>query len=120
MTVRIILPEGRQPDREEIIRALNNRLRRTFHGGKVMITAGMRALEPNLLTELLNMVRAYDQFDQDNDPHGEHDFGTIEHDEVRVLWKIDYYDATLTYGSNDPADPSVTTRVLTIMRDCEW
>lgn len=120
MTVRIIMPEGRQPDPKEIIRTLNDRLRRTFQGGQVMITAGMRALEPKLLAELLSLIRAYDRFDQDNDPHHEHDFGSVNHRETKVYWKIDYFDVALTYGSEDPADPAVTIRVLTIMRDYEW
>ena len=29
--------------------------------------------------------------------------------------KTDYYDPELLYGSDDPADASVTTRVLTIL-----
>ncbi|WP_042467047.1 DUF3768 domain-containing protein, partial [Sphingomonas sp. FUKUSWIS1] len=32
-----------------------------------------------------------------------------------VYFKIDYYDAAFQYGSEDPADASITQRVLTIM-----
>ena len=32
-----------------------------------------------------------------------------------VRFKIDCYDLTLEWGSEDPADPLVTTRVMTIM-----
>jgi hypothetical protein len=50
-----------------------------------------------------------------NDPHQEHDFGAFDADGQRVFFKIDYFDESLTYHSPDPADPSVTQRVITIM-----
>jgi hypothetical protein len=34
---------------------------------------------------------------------------------LRHLFKIDYYDASMEFGSEDPADLSKITRVLTIM-----
>ena len=55
-----------------------------------------------------------------NDPHGEHDFGSFEIDDRKVFWKIDCYDAAMEFGSEDPADPSKTTRVLTIMLASEY
>ena len=60
------------------------------------------------------------RFDRDDDPYGEHDFGALTVAGVRLLWKVDYYDAAMTGGSPDPADPSVTTRVLTVMLAHEW
>jgi hypothetical protein len=33
----------------------------------------------------------------------------------RNMWKIDYYEKALGYGSEDPADPRQSCRVLTIM-----
>lgn len=45
----------------------------------------------------------------------ERDFGTIEFRGRKVWLKVDYYDAALRYGSDDPADASVTTRALTIL-----
>jgi hypothetical protein len=56
----------------------------------------------------------------DNDPHGERDFGAYEHNGQRIFWKIDYYDTTLTKGSEDPGDPDKTVRVLTIMLASEY
>ena len=64
---------------------------------------------------LLQKVRSFDAFGEDNDPHGEHDFGAFDLCGERLFWKIDYYDKDLSFGSPEPADPAVTRRVLTIM-----
>ncbi len=81
-----------------------------------MLTAGIRALPPTRLREALSRVRSHSDFTPDNDSHGERDFGAFELDGIgRVFWKIDYYDPTLTFGSEDPADPTRTRCVLTIM-----
>lgn len=32
-----------------------------------------------------------------------------------ILWKIDYYDERMEFGSEDPTDPGRATRGLTIM-----
>jgi hypothetical protein len=99
----------------EKIRALNDAFRTTMTGGTVLVTAGVDALSNVHKTLLLERVRTFDVFTEDNDPHGEHDFGSIEFLGRKFFWKLDYYDPTMTYGSDDPADPSKTTRVLTIM-----
>ena len=52
---------------------------------------------------------------EDNDPHGEHDFGSFELCGRKLFWKIEYYDPDLQHGSEDPADPAKTMRVLTVM-----
>ncbi len=102
-------------------RDLNDAFRMTFIGGRVMITRGISGLPFPVRESVLARVRSFDDFTPDNDPHGEHDFGSFEHDSAgRVFWKIDCYDPTLTYGSSDPADPKVTVRVLTIMLASEY
>ena len=97
------------------IRALNDDFRRTFVGGAVMITAGVEAMPAEQRKSLLAKVRAFDAFTEDNDPHGEHDFGAVDEGGVRCFWKIDYYDREMTMHSDDASDPAVTTRVLTVM-----
>lgn len=57
---------------------------------------------------------------EDNDPYGERDFGSIELEGERYFWKIDYYDRTLRFGAEDPADTSETMRVLTLMHASEY
>lgn len=101
--------------RAERIRALNDALRTTFRGGRVLVTQGIRALPLELNASVLQAVQAFDAFTPENDPHGEHDFGSFELEGHRIMWKVDYYNRALDGGSEDPADPKVTTRVLTIM-----
>jgi Protein of unknown function (DUF3768) len=104
----------------ERIRALNDAFRRTFVGGMVMITAGVEAMPVEQRRALLQKVRSFETFTDDNDPHGEHDFGAIDEGGVRCFWKIDYYDRAAEMGSPDPADPAVTVRALTVMRSDEY
>ena len=85
-----------------------------------MMTSGVSALGPIHIATLLQLLRAYDRFDEGNDPHGEHDFGAFDHDGNKLFWKIDYYDLSLAFGSEDPADPTKTTRVLTLMLAQEY
>ncbi len=102
------------------IAGLNDQLRRMFMGGKIMMTAGINALPDHTKAAILSAVRNFTTFTEDNDPHGEHDFGSFEVDGEKCFWKIDYYDKSLEAGSEDPADPEVTTRVLTIMLASEY
>ncbi len=85
-----------------------------------MITSGVQALGASALPEILAAVRQHCRFDGDNDPHDEHDFGSFSWNGAKLLWKIDYYDTALEFGSPDPADAVVTARVLTIMLACEY
>jgi hypothetical protein len=73
------------------------------------------ALGQEALAAIVTEIRCNAEFTADNDPHGEHDMGSLRHGSARIFWKIDYYDTELAYGSPDPSDPAVTTRVLTIM-----
>jgi len=78
-------------------------------------TEGFNALPAEIQSAIREKVEKFDAFSEHNDPHGERDFGAIEHEGVKVFWKIDYYDKSMEYGSEDPSDPRQTTRVLTIM-----
>lgn len=106
--------------RAEAIARLNDKLRKSGRGGQLMVTRGVYRLPAYDSRELLQALAAYDRFDTDNDPHGERDFGDIQVFGTDVLWKIDYYDLKLEYGSPDPADADVTIRVLTVMLESEY
>ena len=97
------------------IRDLNDAFRTKLPAGKCIVTAGISELGMPFATAAVAAARAYREFTPDNDPEGEHDFGAFTMEEQRLIWKIDYYDPTLRYGSRDPSNPSETKRVLTIM-----
>ena len=102
------------------IRELNDNLRRTFMGGQVIMTAGFADLPSGIKAQAIAAIRSFDDFDRGSDPYLEHDFGNVEVGGHTVWFKIDYYDRSLKYGSPDAADPSVTTRVLTILLPEEY
>ena len=102
------------------IRELNDAFRTTFRGGKIMMTPGVNELPDCVKAEVLSKVATFEEFSEDNDPHGEHDFGSFELVARKFFWKIDYYDRELKYGSENPADPEQTARVLTIMLASEY
>ena len=66
------------------------------------------------------MLTAYKDFTPDNDPHGEHDFGAFTVSGEKLFWKIDYYALDMLHGSENPADPTATKRVLTLMLASEY
>ena len=99
-------------------------------------TVGFRSLPESDQSRVRELIETFDAFDDDNDPYGERDFGTIyqpgdgrwtterprvcDDERERVFWKLDYYDRDLRFGSEDAANPAVTRRVLTIMLADEY
>lgn len=99
-------------------------------------TVGFRSLPEADQSRVRELIETFDAFDEDNDPHGERDFGIIyqlsdgrwtterpkqrDDERERVFWKIDYYDRDMRFASEDAADPAITRRVLTIMLSDEY
>jgi hypothetical protein len=102
------------------IRVLNDNFRSTFVGGQVVMTQGVAELPLDTKARLLLAVQSFSNFTKDNDPHREHDFGNFKVEGETYFFKVDYYALDMESGSEDPADPNVTTRVLTIMRADEY
>ena len=108
------------PDRKERIRRLNDDLRRFGRGGIVMLSAGIAAHSIEEVRAILDEVRCFEDFTDDNDPYREHDLGLFRHRGERIMWKIDYYDKDRRFASPDPAEPAVTSRVLTVLYASEY
>jgi hypothetical protein len=102
------------------IARLNDAFRRTFMGGKVVISIGVHALPDTVKAAALLRVATYRGFTQENDPHEEHDFGRFRLYGEKFCWKIDYYDAQFEHASENPADPETTGPVLTLMLAREY
>lgn len=93
----------------------NDSFRQTFCGGKILLTCGISALPSIQQTEIINKVKNFNDFTEDNDPYGEHNFGCFEYRGQQIFWKIDLYDVNFEFYSPQPDDETVTNRVLTIL-----
>ena len=96
------------------IAKINDEFRRSGFG--IVVTQGVQVLEN--LHLLLDEIRRFSEFTEDNDPYGEHDFDTVHWYGEKVFWKIDYYDQELKYGRH-PLDDDCK-RVMTIMLASEY
>lgn len=117
---RRVCEDSATDDKTAKIRALNDGLRKYGVGGRWMMTQGVSQMDKATLRCLVIAVREFSDFNGDNDPHGEHDFGKVEVAESAFFWKIDYYNLTMDGGSDDPSNPSVTQRILTVMHSWEY
>ena len=93
------------------IAALNDAAR--SNAANYMATRGIMSLDEIAVSEAFVGVQQFDSFTEDNDPYGEHDFGSFKVAGEKVFWKIDYYTQDLS-GWCDPLDPDCR-RVITVM-----
>ena len=107
-------------ERQARIRELNDTFRASMFGGRWVITSGVKSLGSSAVGDIVAAVRSFNSFDYANDRYHEHDFGCIEWGGSRIFFKIDCYDKNLEFGSLDPTDRGVTTRVITIMLASEY
>ena len=106
--------------RAATFRSLNDEFRNTFQGGAVVVTAGIAALKETTRLRIFLAVQEFDDFDEGNDPWGEHDFGALDEDGVQVFFKIECYGLTRTLHAEDAVDTTKTERVMTIMLASEY
>ena len=109
-------------ERAKRIAELNDQLRTTFNpaAGRITYTHGIGALEDEDRAQIFTLVKTFNNFTEENDPHGEHDFGKVEYNGHTAFFKFDCYNKSLRKGSPDPSDPSVTERVMTILLASEY
>ena len=102
------------------IATLNDNFRRSFINGEVLLSAGIAAMSSEDKANIISMVQNFNDFTPSNDVYGEHDFGTFDYKGEKILWKIDYYDLNNKYHSEDPSNPYITNRILTIIKVFEF
>ena len=124
-----VLNDKKLPKIEKIA-LLNDELRKKLITGELLkadskdkayITRGASIFVNGMnRMQFLNNVALNRNFTEDNNPHGERDFGNFMYQKEKIFWKIDYKDNSMMYHSPDASDPSQTIRVLTIMKASEW
>lgn len=102
------------------IATLNDTFHKTFTCGQVLLTAGIAAMSSEDKANIVSLVQNFNDFNEDNDPYSEHDFFSIDYKGNKIFAKIDYYDLNNQYMSENPANPDITNRVLTIMMAEEY
>ena len=121
-----------EKQRAQIVAEQNDTFRRwwTARGGepevpgRALLTEGVQSLlleEVKETQELLNLIAAYSDFGEGNDPWGERDFGAFDFCGERLFWKIDLYsDDAMIRGSEEPTNLEKTYRLMTIMLSSEY
>jgi hypothetical protein len=108
------------PDKLAKIRELNDTFRMSFAGGKIVMTANVAELPDMVRAAALTAVAEFDGFNAENDPAQEHDFGSFKLCNLTFFWQISYFDVSMQFGSEDPADTAKTARVLTLMLNVDF
>jgi hypothetical protein len=88
------------------IALLNDAFRTTLTGGTVLLTVGVQELPDMVKAAAIRKVVEFDDFNEDNDPYGEHDFGSFRLCGRRFFWNIDYYDRAMSTAAKTRATPS--------------
>jgi len=100
-----------ESERSKILREVNDTVRSEIFieeknktvPCKVLHTKGIVDRFSDDMVGLIKAVQNYEDFREANDPNGEHDMGFFKFGgQDDLIWKIDYYDQNLEYGSNDP------------------
>lgn len=117
---RLIWKRAEVVPRQKVLE-LNDRFRcQGLGNGSVLISVGIQVQGGAFIKEVVDAVRGYSAFTEENDPWGEHDFGSLTVGAQKLFWKIEYHSPDLRSGSEHPANERLTHRVLTIMLASEY
>jgi len=98
--------------KSKLIAEKNDECRRTFLNCRIILTASV-VHSPNR-EKIIQAIQNFKYFKKEDDPYGEHDFGTVDIEGNKYFFKIDYYDEHYWLHREDGK------RVITIMRSDEY
>ena len=75
--------------RNDALRAMIPRIAKP---GMLVMTRGISVLPAEDIAKIMEKVKTFSEFKEDNDPWGEHDFGSFDYNGKTIFWKIDDYD----------------------------
>ena len=80
---------------------------------RLVMTSSVADMEVEKIEELFNTVSRFNTFNTDNDPHCEHDFGSVSPWNELFYFKFDYYDSEMEgFGHSN--------HVMTIMHASDY
>ena len=134
-----------QNQAQSTISKQNDDFRTNLSKGTLCLTRGIRALGKENVAQIIHKVRLFNNFNENNDPYGEHEtslsfareerpqrrlvvrasrnakrsvaaqFGAFDYQGKKIFFKIDNYDTDFLFLSPDVTNPRVTNKVLTVM-----
>ena len=109
------------PSQTAQVRALNDKARTTTEGGSFVTTRGIADKGMKFVVQVTAKVVQFTDFNANNDPHGEHDFGSFDHEGETIFFKVDVYEnAECVYGAEEPWNPDNSYRVITVLLASEY
>lgn len=102
------------------VRSLNDAFRISFTSTELYCSPGVIKLDHRDQSIILDRVRRYRGFAEDNDPDMTHKYGFIEYEDLQLVWEIIYLDNDGNHESTDPLSLNLTRRYMMVMLKNEW